>query len=151
MENINLIRKIAWSFHKTTGLDWDDLFQEASLAYCQAMKTYDPRRGAISTYMWWTITSHLKNYLRQELNHITPLTNIEEVPTFELPKTTDPLCNILSREAMLVAAVILRRPKKYDSMFPKQAKYRVSRILHRRGISWPVIWTGIKDLKLAFK
>ncbi len=151
MENINLIRKIAWSFHKTTGLDWDDLFQEAALAYCRAMKTYDPKRGAISTYMWWSITSHLKNYLRQELNHSKQLTNIEEVPLFELPKTTNPFNDRISREALLIASVILNRPRKYDSISPKQTKHRVTRILQRRGISLQMIWIGMKDLKLAFK
>ena len=51
MKHLNLIRKIAWSFHKTTGLDWDELFQEATLSYLKALKTYDKKRGAITTYV----------------------------------------------------------------------------------------------------
>ena len=40
MEDINLIRKIAWSFHHTTGHDWDDLFQEGALAYLECLAKY---------------------------------------------------------------------------------------------------------------
>ena len=40
MEHINLIRKIAWSFSTSTGLEFEDLFQEAALAYCEALKTF---------------------------------------------------------------------------------------------------------------
>ena len=35
---INLLRKIAWSFHKTTGLEWDNLFSETIQAYYKAME-----------------------------------------------------------------------------------------------------------------
>ena len=41
----NLIRKISWSFHYTTGVDYDELYAEASLAYCEAMNDWSPERG----------------------------------------------------------------------------------------------------------
>jgi RNA polymerase sigma factor (sigma-70 family) len=67
MNDMNLIRKIAWSFHKSTGYDWDDLFQEAAIAYIHAMKTYDPSKGySISTYVWGVITNSLKSFLQKE-------------------------------------------------------------------------------------
>lgn len=78
MENINLIRKIAWSFHESTGLDWDDLFQEGALAYLEAMKTYDEKKGKITTYVWHCIVSRLKNYLKSEREYNHPLCSIEE-------------------------------------------------------------------------
>ncbi len=65
MENIDLLRKITWSFHKTTGLEWDDLFQEAALAYLEHLEKYDPNKGKITTYMWPIISSHLKNFVKR--------------------------------------------------------------------------------------
>jgi len=65
--NINLIRKIAWSFHKSTHLEFDDLFQEAAIAYHVALKSYDPAKGKITTFATHCILSHLKNYTRKEL------------------------------------------------------------------------------------
>ena len=78
MKDINLIRKIAWSFHKSTGLDWDDLFQEAAIAYLEAMKTYNKRKGKITTHVWCCITSRLKNYLKKEREYSHPLCDIED-------------------------------------------------------------------------
>ena len=66
MENINLIKKIANSFAVTTGLSYEDLFQEASLAYLEASRTYNPSRGKLSTHIWHCIHNHLKTYLKQE-------------------------------------------------------------------------------------
>jgi len=66
MDNINLIRKIAWEYHKSTRHDWDDLFQEAYIAYHYAMKTYSPEHGQVSTYLWTFISNTLKSYLQKE-------------------------------------------------------------------------------------
>jgi hypothetical protein len=71
--HLNLIRKIAWSFYNTTGIDWQELFSEASLAYCEALKNYDPKKGRISTYLWNCIKSHLLNFIKEERKYQTPL------------------------------------------------------------------------------
>ncbi len=55
MENINLIRKIAWSFYKSTGIDYKELFAEASLWYCEAERTYDPNKGVALSYWAWRV------------------------------------------------------------------------------------------------
>ena len=85
MKDINLIRKIAWSFHKSTGLDWDDLFQEAALAYLEALQSYDKRKGKLSTHAWHCIVSRLKNYWKKEREWQEPLLDIEEA----LPQETN--------------------------------------------------------------
>jgi DNA-directed RNA polymerase specialized sigma24 family protein len=45
MENINLIRKLAWSFHKTTGMSYDELFSEASIYYLESFHNYQEDSG----------------------------------------------------------------------------------------------------------
>ena len=65
-KHVNLIRKIAWSFHRSTGLEWDDLFQEAAVAYYESLESYDESRGKITTHAWNCISNRLKNYLKEQ-------------------------------------------------------------------------------------
>lgn len=150
MENINLIRKIAWSFHLTTGLEWDDLFQEAALAYCEALKNYDSDRGQMTTYMWHCITSHLKNYLKEQEKQNSHICSIEDVSIDRLVSTY-PLFESLSKEAQQIAEVIFNDPCKYLSIIPELAQKKIARkMVKERHWSWHRVWVGIRDLKLAF-
>lgn len=79
MKDINLIRKVAWSFHQTTKLDWDDLFQESAIAYLEALQTYNKKKGQLSTYAWHCMVSRLRNYWRTENEYQTPLCDIESI------------------------------------------------------------------------
>ena len=63
---LQLMRKVAWSFHITTGEDWNDLFQEAFLGYIEALKKYNPKKGKFSSFLWIVISDRLKKFLRQE-------------------------------------------------------------------------------------
>lgn len=66
-KDLNSIRKIAWSFKKTTGLNWDDLFQEAAIAYIQSIKAYNKHKGSITTYAYRAASNRLKDYSHKEL------------------------------------------------------------------------------------
>ena len=67
---INLLRERAWSFHKTTGLEYGELLSEAYIAYHNALQRYRRRRGAFSTLLYYTITSHLKNFHAKKYSFI---------------------------------------------------------------------------------
>ena len=48
------------------GIEWDDLYQEASLAVCHALRKFDPDVGAcFITYSDFWITAYLQRFLRQ--------------------------------------------------------------------------------------
>ena len=66
MEHSKLLRKIALSFALSTGLEFDDLYQEANLAYLEALRTHDATKGKITTYLWHCVHNRLKNYIKQE-------------------------------------------------------------------------------------
>ena len=148
MENINLIRKIAWSFHKTTGYDWDDLFQEAALAYCEALKNYDPNRGQLTTYMWTAIKNHLQAFITYQdeyKNTVTPMEN----PIVDKPTSNPSFFDSLSREAMDIVDVIISSPAEFDLLEPKKAYKRVINKLRGRHWSAQKIKQGVKELKLV--
>lgn len=67
--NINLLRKISWKYHEKTGMDWDDLFQEAYIGYWWALQQWDPNKGKFSTILWNCMTSQILTYLDSEYKY----------------------------------------------------------------------------------
>lgn len=67
-DNLNFIRKIAWNFHNSTGVEYNELFQEACLAYfvLKSRNTFDPSRASWKTLVYTEIHSWLKCYLKRE-------------------------------------------------------------------------------------
>ena len=156
-ENVNLIRKIVWSFHKSTGLEWDDLFQEACLAYLTALKTYDEDRGKITTHLWWCITNHLTTYLTQQEEMKCKKYNdefgfLEDEPKPQHAQIASPFWESLSEEAQIIADIILQIPKTYVCLTTEEVEQRIIETLrHNKRWSWPMekIEFGLRDLKRA--
>ncbi len=146
MNNIDLIRKIAWSFHHTTSKDWDDLFQEAALAYLESLRTYNPKKGKITTYAWWCITSRLTSYLRKERKHSDPL---QDIGAMDWADDTSDLLDRLSPDAQKIATVVLHSPRKFCYRSRYVARCRLSRVMLRKGWSALRIQQGMKELKIA--
>ena len=70
MENINLIRTIAWSFHRTTGLDYQELFSEACVGYYEAVQAYNKNENCKLTTLAYTIMQNkLKLFCASEQKH----------------------------------------------------------------------------------
>lgn len=62
----NLIYNRAWSFHRTTGIELEELIAEATLAYLIAKQNYDKNKGAsFITYAYKCINSALIEYQRK--------------------------------------------------------------------------------------
>jgi hypothetical protein len=169
MDNLNLVRKIAWDFHLTTGLDWEDLFSEASVAYVEAIKTHDPTRSCITTFIWWKVRSHLQNYLKLEKKYRDftilydtyfddPTDNSSDdqllsTISVNLDHAIDnsALFDSFSKEAAEIADVILENIDLLICQTPDDAKHQIAQMMSEKGWSWKQIWRGLRDLKLAFK
>lgn len=64
-DHLNLLRKIAWSYNSTTGIEYDELFSEACLAYCQNIKKYDHTKGAVSTFLYRSVSNSLNWFAKK--------------------------------------------------------------------------------------
>jgi RNA polymerase sigma factor (sigma-70 family) len=148
MEHLNLIRKIAWSFHNSTGLEWDDLFSEACLAYYEGLSHYDPSRGKITTFMYYWIPNHLINYIKRNRKHQSPLISLEEI-NVDRPVIFNLLFESFSIEAQQIAEVITSSPQKYVGLSKSSAKNRVRQVMERRGWTWERIADAFHDLRMA--
>lgn len=149
-ENINLIRKLAWSFHNTTGIELDELFAEASLAYCEALQSYNPKRGKITTYLWIRISDRLKNCIKLHNEYYSPIVSFEDIK-IDKPISSNFFFESLSKEALQIAELILEHPHKFVSLPKKEAKEKAWKTMKNRGWSWDKIICGFHDLKLAFQ
>lgn len=145
--NINLIRKIAWSFYHTTGIDWDDLFQEAAIAYLEGLKTYDSDQGAISTYMWKTITSRLINYIKEEQRFSKGFQLIEEYPP--IVHHDDNFLQGLTKDAEEIANIVLNSSKRFGELKYSDVRDRVYHLMRVREWTFPRITQALKELELA--
>ena len=154
-KHINLIKKLAWSFHRSTGIEFDDLFQEAYLAYDYALKTYDPKKGKITTYMWWCIVAQLKRYIYKQEEYKCKkyqegvILSIDE--TVDIPFDNIPFWESLTEEAYEIANIILQGPKPYLETSDKtKIDKRIIEVMSNKGWKLWKIYRGLHELKLAF-
>jgi DNA-directed RNA polymerase specialized sigma subunit len=81
IENASLIRKLAWSFHKSTGVDYKELFSEACLAYYESLRSFNPMKGCKkTTHAWTVISNQLCDFVKrekQEPHHVSPFTLLD--------------------------------------------------------------------------
>jgi DNA-directed RNA polymerase specialized sigma24 family protein len=150
-EDINLLRKLAWSFHKSTGIDWDELFSEACWLYLKARNTYDPKRGEFTKHAYMIVYSELINYLRDHKKDYEPLRYIDEIPGFNRgnPPSYQSFWESLSRDAQEMAEIILSAPKLFVHSPAKEAQARAVRTMIRRGWSNKRALIALRDLQLA--
>ena len=152
MNNINLIRKIVWSFHRTTNIEWDDLFQEAALAYLEAERTYNPKKGKITTHAWYCITNRLKNYIKEQeeykgRKHGEELCSIEDVVLTKHPaQIASDFWEALTEDAKDIANIVLSTPKKFVYSTTEQNKRRIWNVLTFRGWHKHRIKNGLQDI-----
>lgn len=162
MEDLNLLRKIAWSFHKSTGLDWDDLFQESYLAYRYALEHYDPKSNVkISAFIWIHVKNQLNSYYEKELKFVNPLKKAyrrdqkahQNLSSWIYLDDTYNESNFeleyLSADAQKIADIVLNTAKKFIKLSLPQACERLTNILTNQGWSKERIQNGIRDIVVA--
>lgn len=149
MENENLLKKLAWSFSTSTGVEFDDLFQEAYIAYHEAMKSFDPKKAKLSTYVWHCVSSHLKNYVRLEKPYLEmePLETPEVLNKPGLSVTN--FFDALSFEAQQIAKIMFERSGFYTFAEPKIREKKIRQTMIRRGWDEKKIRVGLHDLQVA--
>lgn len=145
MENINLIRRIAWSFNATTGIDFDELLGEATLAYYEAKRTHNPKQSKLTTWAYNHIQNRLINFCKIQHIHSNvdnlidhPYTNA--TPFFELAE-------LFSDTALQIVNRITAQPEAYIGSSAKSVRGRIVKELRAEGWSWPAIWRTMDEIK----
>lgn len=148
MENEKLLRKIANSFSMSTGVEFDDLFQEAYIAYHEAMKSFDPNKAKISTHLWHCISNHLKNYVKLEKPYLG-MVSIEEPEVLNKSGlSVSGFWDALSFEAQQIAKIMFQRSGFYTFAKPPEREKKIRQTLIRRGWNEKKIRVGLHELEM---
>jgi RNA polymerase sigma factor (sigma-70 family) len=69
-DNINIARKFAYDYAKKTPIDYDDLFQTASIGLFIAARDFDPERGfKFSTYAYRIVSNEIISFIKKQMRH----------------------------------------------------------------------------------
>ena len=160
-EQLNIVRKVVWSYARSTGLDFDELCSEAYLAYLEAAPSYDPSRGKKTTFVWNVVRNRINNLLKmkkevpvdketidmliEERDELGP----EQVILAE--ESWRELFESLSPDAKMIFSLLNSSEVYINTDKPREARGIIARELKARG--WPEnkIWATFREIKQVLK
>lgn len=154
-----MLHKLAWNFHTTTGLESEDLFGEACLAFVKAYRSFDQEKGDLAPRVWVCVSNHLCSYVRHQKTLPKPTFYLDE-DLFDIadPKdeveTTENLSAILSkmaRDAVHIVRLIESSPLELAEF--SRVAYRRSLVerLREEGWSWRRIKSAMNGVRDALR
>ena len=143
---LNMIRRIAGSYYKKYRIDFNELFAEASLAYCEAVQTYDPKYGAqLSTWAYIKINKALQAFVKDAFQH-QPYEMHEDQYIWDSLPISELLLD-MSPEARTMCIQIFSTPGDYMTIFPKHARGLLKAQFRSIGWRWLDIYAAFSEIK----
>lgn len=158
---LNIVRKVVWSYTRSTGMDFDELCSEAYLAYLEAAPSYDPSRGKKTTFIWNVVRNHINNLLK--IKKEIPIDKEAMETLIEGREELDPerviiaeecweeLFNSLSPEAKMICLLVNNGEVYVNTDKPREARGIIARELKARGWGENKIWATFRELKQTLK
>ena len=158
---LNIVRKVVWSYARSTGLDFDELCSEAYLAYLEAARSYDPARGKKSTFIWNVVRNHINSLLKAKKE--IPIDKEAMETLLEGREELDPerliiaeegweeLFNSLSPEAKMICLLVNNGGVYLNTDKPREARGIIARELKARGWVENKIWATFREIKQTLK
>ena len=154
-KHINQAHSLAWSFCRTTGIDFEELKSEALLALCIAVDNYDPSRGKLSTCVHHYVTRALCDFVKdqrenvcEEYEEMAKSINTENTAVFRH------LMNNLGEEARLIADIIFSGPAEIMRIAADTSYYsikgKIKEFLASKGIKKIRIDEAFEELRNLF-
>ncbi len=146
-DHMKLVRSIAWSFHFTTGLPFEDLFAECCALYCEGTRCYDKKDGPAkrTSYLYAYITYQLIFYVRREQYQKNIKWELElrkneyqETPKYEMDNTFPP-------DVRTVMNIINDSNFNILELPPKMARGLLHRKLIIRGWTHTRAWSALRE------
>lgn len=147
MMNINLTnaKKIAWKFHRSTGIELEELFGEASLAYARALvsRRYDAEKASIDTWIYTCMRNHLICFCREQNGRMQPL------PKYIVASNGNGATRIdqLGKDAQIIRGLVMGAQKEFADLSPRLAKIEVRKRLRAMDWKWHRIFKAFKEIK----
>ena len=142
---------LAWSFHRTTGIELEELVSEGFLAICECECEYRAGEGAErNTFLHRCITSHLRNYIKKNFPLRAQLDEVEcasESVSVEDQVSFKQELERLSPSAKQIAKMIFESPADWLEYRPKMAQGAIRDTLRAMGWKYERIWNSMREVK----
>jgi len=147
-KEINFLQRAAKSFNQTTKIEFDDLFQEAALQYCELIKN-KPEKIIDKTFVYACIRNKLINFVKKEIkNENLYLEEVNQVLTKTInPKYFFEFYNSLSKSLKQITNLVLFSDK-IQELPPRLARGLIRKELKEK-YHWKKqeIDSGINNMK----
>jgi len=153
----NLIRKMAWSYNRTTGMEMEELVSEGNEVFVRCLKKYN-EKSLFSTFLHNSLKNHFNNLIKKGMAHkntgITQALN-EFIP--DNKELQEDSCifkskiSALSNTAKEITDIIFNAPADLLRMFPKAflSKHQLTTYLKKKGWNERKINTAYKEIQTA--
>lgn len=141
-DELNLIYKLAWSFYKTTRLNFNDLFQEAALAYCKSKNRHIEGESKVTTYCYKSMMNRLIDFARKEKNYYKHLSD-SEIPE----GVTYTYLEI--RPINSLVKMIIENREKFEGLKPRRARGEIRKLLRQKGCNNYQVEKNMKKLEIS--
>ena len=159
---LNIVRKVVWSYTRSTGLDFDELCSEAYIAYLETAPSYDPSKGKKTTFIWNVVRNHINSLLKAKKEALVDEEAIDMM--VEERDELDPeqvvlaeenwreLFESLSPDAKMICLLVVNDGEVYlDTDKPRESRGIIARELKARGWSENKIWATFREIKQILK
>ncbi len=157
MVDLELCKILALSFHRTTRVDYDDLFQEAALCWVAQLENnnrYDESKSALNTFASWVIRNHLITYTGRNKKHaytdeIDPETPAG-IPGPDANLSFQEMLSSLSDDARTAVRIVFDSPHGFLALGGGRAAVRsVVDALVRKGFSIHRAKRAVREVRAA--
>jgi DNA-directed RNA polymerase specialized sigma24 family protein len=146
-KHVNLLRKLAWSFHATTNLEYIDLFSEACLAYCEALPKVDTTQASEVTWIYQCVKNRLLTYTEREKRKHSYVDLEYANAMISSPSYLFEFTDQFQGDDKTIISIVLEDPRFFAMMTPKEARGKVASALKERGWTQRRVWKAIKSFK----
>ncbi len=157
-DHLKVVARIAWSFNKTTGIEFEELYAEGCLALCEAIPEYDPDKDCkLTTYIYAKVQNHLINTTKRigygtEKFQALPAEETgweygEDDPVIDFNDDLGKIISTADKDVQQAIQLVLQNPETYGRQKPKFARGQIRNDLRELGWTWERIWKTIRDTK----
>jgi len=154
LANIDMIRKKAWSYQRTSGIEFDELMSEGDMIFMTAIEKWDGKRP-FSTFLWVCLDSGFRKFIVKvdvpgDQGILETLSDGEPAPSRRMMFRE--ILEDLSKEALEVVTLILGEPAEALGILgnepPKMIRGAIQRYLvHDLGMTHRKSWEVMRELK----
>lgn len=151
-----IIYKLARSFHRSTGLEYDDLVAQGNLIFCEIQKGYTKKQGVkFSTFLYRCLVNRFITYIKTQQRYRKHHVNSDFIESSFTTKDINlnfaVRKSMLSKEAKTVIRVLLESPQEFFNLTGVEKLQEVKTKLYKkcRSLGWhrPKVLMLFKEIK----